>query len=77
MTEKLYIVQHETIDANEEVVSSFDLLLTDSYDDAVAYAENKAREIRNLDEQITISKVTVTDGEIDYEGADLQWVSGI
>ena len=76
--EELYLVQHETCDEYGDVVESYDLQITDDYDYAVDFALRYLGKNPQEDtEHLTISKVVETDGEIDYDGAQLLWVSGI
>jgi hypothetical protein len=78
MEEELYLVQHETMDEYGEVVDSYDLQIANDYDYAVDFALRYiAKNPQEYYEHVTISKVVETAGEIDYEGAQLLWVSGI
>ena len=76
MPEKLYLVQRETLDEYGDVVDSRDLLTCDTYDYARDFVGRSIMDFPLEDnEQISISAVEETDGEIDYENADLLWVS--
>lgn len=81
MEEELYLVQHETLNEYGEVVDSYDLQITNDYDYAVDFAlKHIGKNIETYSDycnHVTISKVVETGDEIDYEGAQLLWVSGI
>lgn len=76
MTENIYLVRSETCDRYGDIVESCDLFNTDSYEEAVEYAQNRISSMGLLDrEQIVILELESIDGEYDYDGAQLLWIS--